>query len=41
MFIFVNCYMLSISSPYLFVFVDDRVICYMGADNVAGGSSEA
>jgi len=29
------------SSPYLLVFRDDRVMCYTGADDVAGGASEA
>jgi len=31
----------SVSSPYLLVFDDDRVILYTGADDVAGGSGEA
>jgi len=30
-----------LSSPYLIVFGDDRVMCYMGADDVVGGASEA
>jgi len=29
------------SSPYLLVFGDDRVMCYTGADDVAGGAGEA
>ena len=29
------------SSPYLFVFGDDGVLCYMWEDDVAGGSGEA
>jgi len=29
------------SSPFLLVFGDDRVMCYTGADDVAGGASEA
>ena len=29
------------SSPYLLVFGDDRVMRYMGADDVAGGADEA
>jgi len=29
------------SSPYLLVFGDDRVMCYTGADDVAGGVGEA
>jgi len=29
------------SSPYLLVFGDDRVMRYTGADDVAGGASEA
>jgi len=29
------------SSPYLFVFGDDRVMRYTGADDVAGGADEA
>jgi len=29
------------SSPYLLVFGDDRVMRYIGADDVAGGASEA
>jgi len=28
------------SSPYLLVFDDDRVMRYMGADDVAGGDDE-
>ena len=28
------------SSPYLLVFSDDRVIHYTGADDIAGGSGE-
>jgi len=32
---------LYISSPYLLVFGDDRVIHYTGADDVVGDSSEA
>jgi len=28
------------SSPYLLVFGDDRVMHYMGADDVASGASE-
>jgi len=28
------------SSPYLFVFGDDRVMRYTGADDVAGGARE-
>jgi len=31
----------TISSPYLLVFGDDRVIRYMGANDVAGGAGEA
>jgi len=31
----------TISSSYLFVFDDDRVICYTGADDIVDGSSEA
>jgi len=29
------------SSPYLLVFGDDRVMRYTGADDVAGGAGEA
>ena len=29
------------SSPYLLVFGDDRVMRYTGADDVAGGANEA
>ena len=29
------------SSPYLLVFDDDRVMRYTGADDVAGGANEA
>jgi len=29
------------SSPYLLVFSDDRVMRYMGADDVASGAGEA
>jgi len=32
---------LFVSSPYMLVFGDDRVIRYTGADDVAGGASEA
>jgi len=32
---------LSISLPYLLVFVDDRVMRYLGANDVAGGAGEA
>jgi len=34
-------YMLSVSSPYLCVFGDDRVMCYTRANNVIGGAGEA
>jgi len=30
----------TISSPYLLVFGDDRVMRYTGVDNVAGGTGE-
>jgi len=30
----------SVSSPYVLVFGNDRVICYTRAYDVAGGSSE-
>jgi len=32
---------LSVSSPYLLVFGDDRVILYMGVDDVTSGAGEA
>jgi len=32
---------LSVSSPYLLVFGDDRVIRYIRANDVAGGAGEA
>jgi len=35
-----HCCMLYLSSPYLLVFGDDHVICYMGADDVARGAGE-
>ena len=35
------CICLYVSSHYLLVFGDARVMCYMGADDVVGGSSEA
>jgi len=30
-----------LSSPFLYVFGDDRVICYTGIDDVSGGASGA
>ena len=41
MYILLNYYMFSISSPYMCVFGDDRVIRYIGGDDVVGGSTEA
>jgi len=35
------CVFLYVSSPYLLVFSDDRVMCYTGADDVRGGAGEA
>jgi len=32
---------LYISSPYLFVFGDDRVVRYTGVEDVVGGTGEA
>jgi len=29
------------SSPFLFVFSDDRLICYMGADDITGDAGDA
>ena len=29
------------SSPFLFVFGDDRVTCHMGADNVSSDAGDA
>jgi len=39
--LYVYIFIYTISSPYLLVFGDDRVIRYMGVDDVAGGSGEA
>jgi len=33
--------MYVVSSPYLFVFDDDRIIRYMGAVDISGGAGEA
>jgi len=41
LYLFEWLYVLSLSSPYLLVFVGDCVICYTGANDVVGGSSEA
>ena len=42
MHIFLNCiYFDIVSPPYLLVFDDDRVMRYMGVDDVAGGVGEA
>ena len=41
MYIFELSLRLSVSSPYLLVFGDNRVIRYTGADDVAGGADEA
>jgi len=38
---FLWCTFIQLSSPYLLVFVDDRVMRYMGVDDVAGVASEA
>ena len=41
-FYFVNLYViLFISSPFLFVIGDYRVICYTGADDVIGDAIDA
>jgi len=40
-YIYILSMFLSVSSSYLLVFGDDRVIRYMGEDDVACGSGEA
>jgi len=34
------CLFISLSSPLLFVFGDDRVTCHMGADDNPGADGE-
>ena len=42
LFYYVNWYViLCISSPFLFVFGDDRVIHYTGVDDTTGDASDA
>jgi len=41
MYTYIYIYCLHVSSPYLLVFSDDRVMHYTEANDVAGGSSEA
>jgi len=39
---FIDLYVYIItSSPFLFVFGDDRVVCHTGADDIPGNASDA
>jgi len=38
---FIFIYLYVHSSPYLFVYGDDRVTCYPGADDVSSGPRDA